>query len=57
VIVQRLDTELYRVPLAISLQTIAIAVLVVAAAALVSAWAAGRRLQRMDVPAVLNARL
>jgi putative ABC transport system permease protein len=57
VIVLRLDTELYRVPLVISLQTIAIAILVVVAAALVSTWTVARHLQRMDVPAVLNARL
>jgi putative ABC transport system permease protein len=56
-IVQRLDTELYRVPLAISLQTVAIAVLVVVAAAFVSTWIVARHLRRIDVPAVLNARL
>jgi putative ABC transport system permease protein len=56
-IVQRLDTELYRVPLVISLQTIAIAVRVVLTAALVSTGIAARQLRRMDVPAVLNARL
>jgi len=55
-IVQRLDTELYRVPLVISPQTIAIAVLVVVAAAMVSTWTVARHLRRMDVPAVLNAR-
>ena len=55
-IVQRLDTELYRVPLVISLQTVAIAVLVVVAAAMVSTWTVARHLRRMDVPAVLNAR-
>jgi putative ABC transport system permease protein len=57
VIVLRLDTELYRIPLVISLQTIAIAILVVVAAALVSTWTVARHIQRMDVPAVLNARL
>jgi len=56
-IVQRLDTELYRVPLAISAQTLAIAVLVVVAAALVSTWSVARRLRSMDLPGVLNARL
>lgn len=55
-IVQRLDTELYRVPFAISAQTLAIAVLVVVAAALVSTWSVARRLRSMDLPAVLNAR-
>jgi putative ABC transport system permease protein len=57
VIVQRLDTELYRVPLAVSPQTVAVAVLVVVAAAIFSAWVVGRRLGRMDLPALLNARL
>jgi putative ABC transport system permease protein len=57
VIVQRLDTELYRVPLAVSPQSLAIAVLVVVAAAIFSAWVVGRRLGRMDLPALLNARL
>ena len=56
-IAQRLDTELYRVPLAVSAQTIAIAVLVVVAAAVVSTWSVARRLRSMDLPAVLNARL
>jgi putative ABC transport system permease protein len=57
VIVQRLDTELYRVPLVVSPQTFAIAVLVVVAAAMLSAWVVGRALGRMDLPALLNARL
>jgi putative ABC transport system permease protein len=57
VIVLRLDTEIYRVPLAISLQTIAIAILVVVAVALVSTWTVARDLQRMDVRSVLNAGL
>jgi putative ABC transport system permease protein len=57
VIVQRLDTELYRVPLVISLQTDAIAVLVVVASAFVSTWTVARQLRRIDIPAVLNARL
>jgi len=56
-IVQRLDTELYRVPLVISLQTVGIAVLVVLAAAAVSTWTLARRLRSMDLPAVLNTRL
>jgi putative ABC transport system permease protein len=55
-VVQRLDTELYRVPLVISAHTVAIAVLVVVAAALLSTWTVARHLRRMDVPAVLNAR-
>jgi putative ABC transport system permease protein len=55
-VVQRLDTELYRVPLVVSAHTVAIAVLVVVAAALLSTWTVARHLRRMDVPAVLNAR-
>ena len=55
-VVQRLDTELYRVPLVVSAHTVAIAVLVVIAAALLSTWTVARRLRRMDLPAVLNAR-
>jgi putative ABC transport system permease protein len=55
-VVQRLDTELYRVPLVVSANTIAIAVLVVAMAALLSTWSVARHLRRMDLPAVLNAR-
>jgi putative ABC transport system permease protein len=54
--VQRLDTELYRVPLVVSAHTVAIAVLVVVAGVLVSTWTVARRLRRMDVAAVLNAR-
>jgi len=57
VIVQRLDTELYRVPLVISLQTVGIAALIVVGAALVSIRAVARRLQCLDLPAVLNATL
>jgi putative ABC transport system permease protein len=55
-IVQRLDTELYRVPLVVGAHTVAIAVLVVVAAALLSTWSVARHLRRMDLPAVLNAR-
>ena len=55
-IVQRLDTELYRVPLVISARTVVITVLVVVAASLLSTWSVARRLRRMDLAAILNAR-
>jgi putative ABC transport system permease protein len=55
-VAQRLDTELYRVPLVVSAHTVAIAVLVVVAATLLATWTVARRLRRMDVAAVLNAR-
>jgi putative ABC transport system permease protein len=55
-IVQRLDTELYRVLLVISAHTLVIAVLVVVAASLLSTWSVARRLRRMDLAAILNAR-
>ena len=54
--IQRLDTELYRVPLVVSAHTVAIAMLVVVAAVLLSTWTVARHLRRMDVPAILNAR-
>jgi putative ABC transport system permease protein len=54
-VVQRLDTELYRVPLVVSAQTIALAVLVVVMAALLSTWSVARHLRRMNLAAVLNA--
>jgi putative ABC transport system permease protein len=54
-VAQRLDTELYRVPLVVSAHTVAIAVLVVVAATLLATWTVARRLRRMDVAAVLNA--
>jgi putative ABC transport system permease protein len=56
VIVQRLDTELYRVPLAVSAHTAGLAVLVVVAATLGSTWSVARRIGRMNLSAVLNAR-
>ncbi|HEY7241446.1 MAG TPA: ABC transporter permease [Burkholderiales bacterium] len=55
-IVQRLDTELYRVPLVVGAQTLVIAVVVVAAAALASTWSVARHLRRLDLAAALNAR-
>src|SRR5262249_13542223 len=56
VIVQRLDTELYRVPLVVSVHTVGLAVLVVVAATLLSTWSVARHIGRMSLPAVLNAR-
>ena len=56
VIVQRLDTELYRVPLVVSAHTVGLAVVVVAAATLASTWSVARHIGRMNLPAVLNAR-
>ncbi len=56
VIVQRLDTELYRVPLIVGAHTVAIPMLVVIAAALLSTWTVARHIRRMDLAAVLNAR-
>jgi len=56
VIVQRLDTELYRVPLVVSAHTVGLAVLVVVTATLLSTWSVARRIGRMNLAAVLNAR-
>jgi putative ABC transport system permease protein len=56
VIVQRLDTELYRVPLVVSAQTVALAVFVVVTATLLSTWSVARHIGRMNLPAALNAR-
>jgi putative ABC transport system permease protein len=55
-VVQRLDTELYRVPLVVGTHTVAIASLVVIVAAVMSTWSVAQHLRRMDLPAVLNAR-
>jgi len=56
VIVQRLDTELYRVPLVVSANTVGLAVFVLVTAALLSTWSVARHIGRMNLPAVLNAR-
>jgi len=56
IIAQRLDTELYRVPLIISSGTNGVAMLVVVLAAVISTWIVGRHLRRLDVLATLNAR-
>ena len=55
-IAERLDTELYRVPLIISGGTNAVAMLVVVLAAVMATWIVGRHLRRLDVLATLNAR-
>jgi len=56
VIAERLDTDLYRVPLIISGGTSGVAMLVVLLAAVISTWIVGRHLRRLDVLATLNAR-
>jgi putative ABC transport system permease protein len=56
VIVQRLDTELYRVPLVIYPSTVGLAIAVVLAAAAVSTWIVARNLARLDLLGVLSAR-
>jgi putative ABC transport system permease protein len=55
-IAQNLDTELYRVPLVISPETVVVAIVVVLLAAVVSTWIVGRKLQRLDVLSVVNLR-
>ena len=56
VIVQRLDTELYRVPLVVGAHTVALAVFVVVTATLLSTWGVSRHIGRINLPALLNAR-
>jgi putative ABC transport system permease protein len=56
VIAERLDTDLYRVPLIISSGTSGLAMLVVVLAAVISTWIVGRHLRRLDVLATLNPR-
>lgn len=53
---RRLDTELYRVPLAFETATFSFAVLVVALAALLSGLLVARRINRLDLMAVLKTR-
>jgi len=50
------DPERYRLPAVTSVQTYAFAVVVTAAAALVSAWLVRRRLNRLDLIGVLKMR-
>jgi len=54
VIAQRLDTDLYRVPLIITPDTMIVAMAVVLVAALVSAWMIGRRVRQLNVLSMLN---
>lgn len=51
-----LDTELYRIPLVVEPTTYGAGALVVTAAAMVSGWAIKRRLDRLDLVAVLKTR-
>ena len=55
-LVKALESELFRMPLVISMQTYAIASCVIAAAVLVSGLLLVRRLQRLDLVAVLKTR-
>jgi putative ABC transport system permease protein len=52
----RLDTELYRIPLVVSAQTLLFAVAVITVAAALSGMAVARRLHAMDLIAVLKTR-
>ena len=54
-IAQRLDTELYRVPLVIDPGTYGVAMLVVLLAAIASTWIVARQVSRLDLLALLNA--
>jgi putative ABC transport system permease protein len=55
-LVTRLSTELYRIPLVLSARTFVFATLVVALAALFSGFLIVRRLNRLDLIAVLKTR-
>ena len=55
-LVTRLSTELYRIPLVFSAETFVFAALVVALAALASGYLVARRLNRLDLIAVLKTR-
>ena len=55
-LVTRLSTELYRIPLVLTARTFVFAFLVVALAAMVSAFLVARRLNRLDLIAVLKTR-
>ena len=56
VLVRRLDTELYRIPLVLDGGTFAFSVLVVTIAAMVSGLLVARRIDRLDLVAVLKTR-
>ena len=53
-IAQRLDTDLYRVPLVISPDTLIVAIATVLLAALVSVWMIGRKVRKLNVLSMLN---
>ncbi len=55
-LVRRLDTELYRIPLVFETATFSFALLVVAVAALLSGLLVARRISRLDLIAVLKTR-
>ncbi len=55
-LVTRLSTELYRIPLVLSAETFVFAAVVVALAALASGFLVARRLNRLDLIAVLKTR-
>jgi putative ABC transport system permease protein len=55
-VVQMYDTEVYRMPLVVSSRTFALSAVTVAVSALLSALAVRRRLQRLDLIAVLKTR-
>jgi putative ABC transport system permease protein len=52
----RFDSELFRMPFVVPAETVALAVFTVLAAAVVSGWAVRRRLDRLDLVAVLKTR-
>jgi putative ABC transport system permease protein len=55
-LVVALDTELYRFPLAISVRTIMFSVIAVVVATAISAFVVRRRLDQLDLVAVLKSR-
>jgi putative ABC transport system permease protein len=55
-IIHTVNTEFVRVPVIFTTANFALAVLVVAAASLLSGWLATRRLNRLDLVGVLKAR-
>jgi putative ABC transport system permease protein len=56
ILVRRLDTELYRIPLVFEAATFSFALLVVTIAALLSGLLVARRINRLDLIAVLKTR-
>ena len=55
-ILNAFETELYRVPMAIQLETLGLAVLIILSATLASAFLVRRRLDTLDLIAVLKTR-